>query len=518
MGYELTRRGFLAGTAAAAAGVTVLGQPWSNVVHAADGRIVVRIDEDLKNLDPANRTGATDVNVILAVGQGLVKFKPGSTEWENDAAADIKQVDDKTIEFTLKEGLKFSGNYGELTAEDVKFSFERFITPGPDGKKVDYADDWAALESVEVTGKLTGKIHLKNPSPAVWLIALADGSGVIISKKAFTELGDKYKTTPIGSGPYILKEWVPRDHFTLVTNPDYLGDKPAFAEIVGKPIAEDKTAQLALQAGEIDFTRLDPAVAKDVAATAGLKVEKLSAIDYIWIGPNIEKKPFDDVRVRQAIRLALDVPAIIAAAYNGSVDPAYALEAPGILGYWADAPKRERDVAAAQALLEEAGQGGGFSTRLTVLNKAVAQATAAVVQANLAEIGIDVQIDAIDEGAYWAYGENDASKDLDLVLVEYRGKFDPGFQTQWFTSDQIGKWNWQRWGSKEFDDLHKQGGIETDVKKREEIYVAAQKLMDESAAFWWITHNAYTFGFKDTLSPGILPNGNQWQYAAFKQA
>ena len=144
MSYELTRRGFLAGTAAA--GVTILGQPWSNVVHAADGRVVVRVDEDLKNLDPAYRTGPIDVNVILAVGQGLVKFKPGSTEWENDAAADIKQVDDKTIEFTLKEGLKFTGDYGDLTAEDVKFSFERFIKPGPDGAKVDYADDWAALD------------------------------------------------------------------------------------------------------------------------------------------------------------------------------------------------------------------------------------------------------------------------------------------------------------------------------------------------------------------------------------
>lgn len=516
MGYELTRRGFLAGTAAA--GVTVLGVPWANVVSAAEGKLVVRVEEDLKVLDPAYRSGPIDVNVILAVGQGLVKFKPGSTEWENDAAAEIKQVSDTLIEFKLKEGLKFSGDYGDLTAEDVKFSFERFIKPGPDGAKVMYADDWLALESVEVTGPLTGKIHLKSPSPALWVIALADGSGVIVSRKAYEALGDKFRTTPIGSGPYILKEWVPRDHFTLVANPDYVGEKPVFTEIVGKPIADDKTAQLALQAGEIDFSRIDPAVAKEIETTKGIKTAKLSAIDYVWIGPNIEKKPFDDVRVRQAIRKALDVPAIIAAAYNGAVEPAYALEAPGLLGFWKDAPKHERDVAGAQALLEEAGQGGGFSTRLTVLNKAVAQATAAIVQANLAEIGIDVQIDALDEGAYWAYGENDASKDLELVLVEYRGKFDPGFQTQWFTSDQIGTWNWQRWNSKAFDDLHKQGLVEPDPKKREQIYIDAQKLMDEAAAFWWITHNAYTFAFKETLAPAIQPNGNNWQYASFKQA
>lgn len=516
MSFELTRRGFLAGSAVA--GATILGMPLTSVLHAADGRVVVRVDEDLKVLDPAYRKGPIDVNVILAVGQGLVKFKPGSTEWENDAAADIKQVDDKTIEFTLKDGLKFSGEYGELTAEDVKFSFERFIKPDASGKKVDYADDWAALDSVEVTGKLTGKIHLKTPSPAVWLIALADGSGAIISRKAFEALGDKFKTTAIGSGPYILKEWVPRDHFTLVANPDYVGEKPAFAEIVGRPITEDKTAQLALQAGEIDFARLDPAVARDIGSAKGIKVETLSAIDYVWIGPNIEKKPFDDVRVRQAIRLAIDVPAIIAGAYNGAVEQAYAVEAPGILGHWADAPKRERNLDEARKLLEEAGQGGGFSTKLTVLNKAVTQATAAIVQANLAEIGIDVQIDALDAGAYWAYGENDASKDLELVFVEYRGKFDPGFQTQWFTADQIGTWNWQRWNSPEFDALHKQGAVEPDTKKREQLYIDAQKLMDDSAAFWWITHNAYTFAYKDTLAPGILPNGNQWQYAAFKQA
>lgn len=517
MTLDLTRRSFLAG-AAAAGSAGVLGLPLTSILHAAEGRVVVRVEEDLKVLDPANRTGPIDVNVIRAVAQGLVKFKPGSTEWENDAAADINQVDDKTIEFTLKEGLAFTGGYGDLTAEDVKYSFERFIKPDASGKKVDYADDWSELDSVEVTGPLSGKIHLKNPSPAIWVIALADGSGTIVSKKAYEALGDKARTTLIGSGPYVLKEWVPRDHFTLTANPDYKGDKPAFAEIVGKPIAEDKTAQLALQAGEIDFTRLDPALAKDLESAKGLKVETLSAIDYVWIGPNIEKKPFDDVRVRQAVRLAIDVEAIVAGAYNGAVKPAYALEAPGILGYWADAPKRARDLEKAAALLQEAGVGGGFKTRLTVLNKAVAQATAAIVQANLAEVGIEVEIDALDEGAYWAYGENDASKDLELVLVEYRGKFDPGFQTQWFTADQIGKWNWQRWNSPEFDALHKQGAVETDSKKREQIYIDAQKLQDESAAFWWITHNAYTFAFKDSLKPGILPNGNQWQYEAFSQA
>src|SRR3954467_259472 len=123
---------------------------------------------------------------------------------------------------------------------------------------------------------------------------------------------------------------------------------------------EQKTADIAFKAGEIDFERIEPDNKKAFAALPDTTVTEHHGIDYVWIGPNIEKKPFDDVRVRQALRLAIDVPAIIAGAYNGAVEPAYALEAPGILGHWADAPKRARDIEAATKLLADAGQGGGF--------------------------------------------------------------------------------------------------------------------------------------------------------------
>ena len=516
MSNDLSRRQALLGGIVTAAGV--LGVPWSRVAYAAHDQLVVRTEQDLRNLDPANRSSPVDANVILAVGQGLVRFKPGSTDWAPDAAAEIKQVSDTLIEFSLKPSLKFTGGYGDVTANDVKFSFERFIKPGPDGKKVTYAADWSALDNVEVTGPLTGKIHLKTPAPALWVIALADASGVIISQKAFEALGAKFGTTAIGSGPYMLKEWLPRDHYTLVANPDFAGPAPHFKTIVCRPITEDKTAELAFRAGELAFTRIDPAVASSLAGLPDSKTIQMNAIDYIWIGPNMEKKPFDDLRVRQALRLGIDIDAILAAAYNGKAGPARALEAPGILGHWADAPVYKRDVAAAKALLAQAGLGGGFKTTLTVLNTAVAQTTAAVVQANLADLGIEVQIAALDPGAYWAYGDKDASKALELVLVEYKGKFDPGFQTQWFTSDQIGKWNWQRFHSPEFDALTAKAAVTTDTKVRGQMYIDAQKLMDQSAAFVWITHNAYSFADRSWLAPAILPNGNQWQYAAFTEA
>lgn len=518
MNISLSRRqALIGGSALLAAATSGLIGPKS--AFAAHDSITIRVDQDLLNLDPANRSGPIDVNVINAVQQGLISFKPGSTDWELDAAEEITQVSDTEISFKLRKGLAFTGGYGDLTAEDVKFSFERFIRPNDAGKKVTYADDWAALDRVEVTGPLSGKIVLKNASPALWVIALADGSGRILSKKAFEKLGEeKIATTLIGSGPYVLKEWKPRERFVLEQNPDYKGPlKGHVKTIIGKPIAEQKTADLAFQAGEIDFTLIEPENIAQFKA-AGTSVLELPAIDYVWIGPNIEAKPYDDIRVRQALRLAIDIDAVLAGAYGGLYPRANALLAPSLLGYWKDAPVYKRDVEAAKKLLADAGHADGFKTRLTILAGAKTEAVAAIVQANLAEVGIEVEIEALDGGAYWALGENDASKKLELSLINYRGKFDPSFQTQWFTSDQVGTWNWQRWRSKEFDALHAEGAKTVDPAAREKIYVKAQQLQDESAAFIWLTHNLYTFASKDWLKPGVLPNGNNWLYTAFETA
>jgi len=517
MTMDVTRRQLLRSAAALGAAAPFIGMA-PGAVSAQDGRLVVRMDRDLQNLDPGNRTGPAEVNVILAVCQGLVKPKIGALDYELDAAASIEQVDPKLIEFTLKEGLEFTGGYGPLTAEDVKFSFERFIKPDAGGKKVAFADDWAALDHVEVTGPLSGRIHLKQPSAALWSVALADGSGAIISRKAFEALDGKIQGTPIGSGPYMLSEASPGSQFVLKANPGYSGSAQHFAEIVLKPIPELKTAELAFLGNELDFTEISPIRMAEIGKTANTRTVSQSGIDYVWFGPNIARAPFDKLEVRQALRMAVDVDAILAGAYNGLAPRANAILAPELLGYWKDAPVHRRDVDGAMALLEKAGLGSGFRTRLTILNNARNQAIATIIQANLAEVGIELEIDARGGGSYWSLGENDASRDLELSLVEYPGKTDPGFQLQWFTTSQIGLWNWQRWGNAEFDSLHARAGADTDPAARAAMYVEMQKLMDESAAFIWITNNVYAFAMRETVTPAILPSGANLILQDFRQA
>ncbi|HET6159595.1 MAG TPA: ABC transporter substrate-binding protein [Dongiaceae bacterium] len=516
MNTRMNRRTFLWTTSAA---LTVPMLTFgSSLAFAARDELIVRIDADIGNLDPANRVGSIEDNIIIAVCQNLARFKPGSLEWEPDAAKTIKQVSETEIEFELNPGLMFHGDYGEMTAEDVKFSFERFNAPGDAGKKAAYADDWGALDHVEVTGKYTGKLLFKHPAPAIWVIGIPDGSGGILSKKAVTELGDKIATTLIGSGPYLIKEWKPNDHVTLEKNPNYKGtDSVHFQRIICKPIPEWKTALLAFQAKEVAHTEIEPTAIPQIKKDPDSVVIEMEGIDYEWIGINVEKPPFNDLKVRQAIRYGVDVDAIIAGAYSGTVQRAKTLLAPRLLGHWADAPVYQYDVDKAKALLGEAGK-TSFDCTLTCLNDARTQATAQIVQANLAEVGVNVKINALDGGAYWGMGEGDKSKDLELTIIPYSSKFDPSFQTQWFLSEQVGVWNWQRWKSPEFDKLHKEAASITDPNKRAEKYIRMQQLLDESASCIWITHGVRDFAHAKWLKPAILPNGSNWQYRYFKEA
>ena len=513
-----SRRSVLKGAVALAAFAS-LPFGWARRAFAAREGFVARMERDIQNLDPAFRTSTVEANILRAVQQRLVRFKPGSFEWELDAAESIRQASPTVIEFALRPGQAVTGGHGALTAEDVKFSFERFNNPPPGQKKASYAGDWAQLEAVEVTGPLSGRILLKKPAPALWLTALADVSGCLVSRRAFEQLGDKAKTLAIGSGPYLQAEWTPEQRYLLRANPDYRGTMPArFSEIALRPVQDGKTAEIAFRAGELDFTRIDVTSVEAFRKLGQAKLQTIDAIDYIWIGMNVEKPPLDDVRVRRAIRLAIDVDAALAAAYDGKAKRAKTLIPPQLLGHWSDAPLHRRDVAAARRLLAEAGHPNGLKTTLTCLNQPAYKTAALVAQANLAEAGVECEVKALDAGSYWSAGAGEAGKQLDLSLQLFKGKADPSFYTQWFVGAQVGEWNWQRWRNAEYDALHEQAASTLEPAARQAAFVRMQQLMDESSAFVWLTHDALVFASQPWLAPAVLPNGNDWQLAYFAEA
>ncbi len=168
--------------------------------------------------------------------------------------------------------------------------------------------------------------------------------------------------------------------------------------------------------------------------------------------------------MRQAIRLAVDVDQMLAAGYNGKAPRLNTLLPPQILGHWKDAPVYKRNVAEAKKLLAEAGA-TNLKLKLLILNQPAYQNMALVARALLAEVGVTLEVDAQEGGTYWNSGQGEVGKNLDLFLLRFNGKHDPNFIMQWFVSDQVGNWNWQRWKSPEYDSLFLQAAGELDQRE-----------------------------------------------------
>jgi peptide/nickel transport system substrate-binding protein len=510
MTIKLDRRSFVAGSIGAGF-ATYMGPAFAQ----AKTSIVVRIDRDIANLDPHFRAGPMDGNVIRSVFQRLMKQKAGSAELELDAASEVKQISPTVVEFTLKPNQMFTDGFGEMTAEDVKFSFERIAKgQGADGKPSPYKGDWVNLDKVEVTGKYTGRILLSAPRANLFDIAIADVSGSIISQKALTARGAEFAQKPVGSGPYQVVSVEKQKGAVLKRNAAFAGSKPQFEQIDVRFISDPKTAELALRAGELDFAILSPAGAAPLAGAAGLAISEQPSIAYVWMGMNTEKGPLADLRVRQAIRLGLDVDQMLVAGYNGKAPRLNTLLPPAILGHWKEAPVYKRDVAAAKKLLADAGA-ANLKLKLLVLKQPAFQNMALVAQAQLKEIGVDLEVDAQEGGTYWSQGKGDTGKALDLFILRFNGKHDPNFIMQWFQQSQIGVWNWQRWKNADFDKLFTEASAELDKAKRVALVIKAQQLMDQSAAFVWLTNEANAIVHRSWLKPAGVPGWLDWQYDHF---
>lgn len=505
--------------AMAALGLAAMLQP--HVVWAADRRLLrARSYSDLQVLDPLDRLSAPEDDITSCCLNKLIRHKSSEKwEWELDAAESIEQVDDTHIKFKLRPGITWSHGFGEMTAEDVKYSFERIADPK---LKSPYAGDWSSLDHVEVADKYSGIIILKEYFAPLWSTTLPEGTGKIVCRKAVEALPDKrFKTEiPAASGPYLIKEWVPKQKTVLAHNPDWKGPTPYFDEIEIRPIEDEKIAEIGFEAGDIDYTWISlSSLAKYKGAPPShAKLIERPSLAYVWIGMNTEHPSFQDIRVRKAVQMAVDVEAILDAAYFGQAKRATGLIAPGMIGH-REGNLVSRDVAGAKKLLAEAGKGGGFKTTISCLNKAERLSVAQVVQANLAEIGIEAEIKAYDTGTFWTLGDQskgDSYKKIELLLQRFSMQPDPSWATVWFTPAQIGVWNWERWNSPEFGELHKKALGERDPAKRDQMYKHMQNLMEESGAYVFLTNEATPIIVKDSVTPALVPDGRPLLWG-FKQ-
>jgi peptide/nickel transport system substrate-binding protein len=509
-----TRRQFLLTTAALGAGGMLAGWPAAGV---AQGRTLrLRFDGDNDILDPGYMTGGTEIESQKQCLPFLAEYttEDGTFSWQPTYfVKKLEQRDPTHIDFELAEGLKWTNGYGEVMASDVKYSYERM-------KDTDWSGYFDALDHVEVTGDRTGTIVLSKPFAPFIMITLCHGPGAVLSEKAMKAVGEKFTTEfPAICGPY-LYEQIPGQRTIFSPNPDWSGPKPDFERVEAHIITEVKAAELAFEAGELDCTeigadtlaRLMKEMPQDTSVTVA------GELQYMWMGMNTEHPKLQDKLVRRAIQHAVDVDSILAGAYSGTTKKSYGIVCPGLIGQRQETKHYNYDPAKARELLAEAGV-SGLELTLRTLNNQERLLAAQIIQANLAAVGITVKVLPLDSGPFWEMGQEskgDTWKDLELWIMRFGTTPDPYEAAQWFVSDQVGVWNWERWTDPEFDRLYQEGIAETEPEKRHDIYVRMQEIMEETGAYVWINHEPETFVHRADVGVKAAPSG-ELNYRLFKQ-
>jgi peptide/nickel transport system substrate-binding protein len=507
MQWRTDRRGFLKTAGAGLAAAASLPR----FAWAAEGDTLrLRVGADFQVLDPFGIIGELDDIIPRCTNVTLVRLgdmREGN-QWRPWAAEKIEWLDDTRLAFTLREGLTWTGDFGPVTAADVKFSFERIA-----GSDSAWAYQFEKLKEVEVIDDRNGIIHLTEAFAPFMIVALPYYGGHIVCQKAVEAVGGSYTTEiPAQCGPYLFDTWEQNQKVTLKANPDWTGETPAFSTVEFYIVTDDQAAQLAYEADAFDFTRLavSGATAIKAAMPEGATLIEAPGTRYAWLTINMNAEPLKDPRVRQAIQLAYDGDAVLAGAYDGLVARGTGVVPPTSGFARAANLYATRDVEKAKALLAEAGA-EGLTLNLYALTDGTTQTIAQIIQANLAEAGITVEIQPTEEASYWSLGDMTAGegyKSIELVLMNFAGGIDPTENLVWFRPEQIGIYNWSFFDSPEYESLYQASLTEQDLDKRRAMFNRMEDLMEESGGFVFICFEPYLAIHDADLKPVILADGH----------
>jgi ABC-type transport system substrate-binding protein len=374
----------------------------------------------------------------------------------------------------------------------------------------DYGGEFKSIEALD---ERTVKFTLCYPDPA-FPAKVAFTSFAIQSAKHLEETGGAPLENPLGSGPYMLKEWKRGDSLTLVPNPNYWGtDKPKSAVAVFKWNSEAAARLNALKAGEVDgIDNPDPNDFKAISEDSTLKLLPRSALNIMYLGINNTVPPFDNEEVRQAIAMGIDKQAIIDKFYPAGSTVADYFTPCEIPGGCEGDPWYKYDPEGAIKKLEAAGfKPGDIKTTLSYRDVVRGYlpkpaAVAEELQAQLKKIGIDVTIDQQESGTF--LDNADAGK-LSLHLLGWGADYPD--QTN-FLDYHFGKGSSKQFGNK-FPDLTatlEKAASLSDQAERNKLYAQANNLIRQHVPMVPIAHGGSGVAYKATVEdPMVSPLGNE---------
>ncbi|HIP97417.1 MAG TPA: ABC transporter substrate-binding protein, partial [Anaerolineae bacterium] len=458
------------------------------------GTLVVGLaTESIDTFDPADYRDRPTETVLRNMFDGLVT-RTTTNKVVPQIADSWEWIDNKTLEFKLKQGVTFH-NGEPLTAEDVKFTFERTITENA----IEYPEPHTAarkgliapLEEVEVVDDYTVRLHFSKPWP-VALQMLCHHQ--IVPKDYMEQVGTEgFIAHPIGAGPFKFVEGSLDTQVVMERFNNYYGGSknlppvglPYLKRVIFRMLPEASTRVAALQAGEVHIIQqVPPQMYDTLQADPNIVVKTCAGTRPFWMEMNVHKPPFDDVRVRQAMNYAVNAELLVEKILGGR-----GIVIPGPLSPYnnfADHTLQPYgyDPEKAKALLAEAGykpEDISFVIDAKEAYKERAEALAGQFQ----ELGIDATVRLWDysvlkpllrEGERMAFAGDWGDSAFDPV---------GHFEAKWHTWDPEGKvngrGNFSTYSNPRVDELIEMGETEADVAKRHEIYNEAQRIIYEEA-------------------------------------
>ncbi len=445
------------------------------------GAITIAQELDPVSLDPHKTSNFSAVQGFEHVYESLTQYdeklnlQPALAErWE-------VSPDGTQYTFFLRKDVKWhDGN--EFTAADVKYWHERMMaqeTVAP------YKNWFDMIERIEVVDKNTAKAVLGKPYPPL-LATFAALRGGAITQEGAAEKGN-LATTAIGTGPWKLVEYVPQSHLRYVKNADYWNrELPRLDEFTMKIVTEEDARVAALRAGQVDYAFLSQEGADRVKADRNITILESPKAWLTVAQINTSRKPFDDIRVRQALRMALDPNEIIQKAVSGAATPS----GPVPTGHtdWFLKPDelkyQKPDLDKARALLAEAGQSNLKFTILSSPQYPEFVSTALVMQDSFKKIGVDAEVQQLEWGTF-VKQVNAPAFDYDVNITARTFYPDPDhYLYPYFNSAAVNNPN-KSYNNPKVDELLDRGRTVGDSAQRHQIYAEVQKLLEDELPHFW---------------------------------
>lgn len=452
---------------------------------APSGTLTVAMARIVETLDPPLSLSIGNWSISMTMFDSLVTVGPDgslqpmlATRWE--------VLDPLTWRFTLRRGVRFHDGQ-PFTSASVKFSLDRIVDPATKARQIGY---WQSYDRTETPDDYTAIIKTKAPVGNV-LSALA--VTMMVPPKPSRPLTEK----PVGTGPFRFVEWVVDDHLTVEANPDYWQGPPKVAKIVFRSIKEQTTRFSALLAGQVDLIdQILPEQLDQARGAPGVAVlqQPTSFIRQLWLSGG--RPPFNDNRVRQAVKHAIDTKTIVDSIMQGSAATVDGCVGGTVLGYAKQTPYAY-DPAKARALLAEAGLKDGFATELKFgaelypKQKEIAE----TIAAQLGEVGIKVKVTPQDQ-ALWVQELLALKWDMEIVGAgSPAGDGDDPLRRLWHSNNKR-----LTWSSPQLDKLLLDQQGEVDRAKRLRAFADICKLLYTEGPVVYLLNDVEIYGVRDRVT------------------